>query len=142
MTRKQRVEFRFAIGYSIERFLVFTEVSATPASPLPGLRQDGGRVRPGFQTFPSPSVIDNRGQVSVGRGAGLGVAFSAPEWRQPHSTDKTRKCGVDVTAWWRKHLARRVPGLYAGRLGELEIHLLPAHQRIDRTPVRRTNRRF
>ncbi len=75
-------------------------------------------------------MTGNGGQVSAGRGPVLDVAFSAPSLRQPDSTGKIRKRGVDVTAWWRKHLARRVPGLYADRLGELFrwSRNRPAHQ--------------
>ena len=64
-------------------------------------------------------MISNGERVSAGRGVVLDVAFSAQVWRQPDSTGKIRRCGVDVTAWWREHLARRIPDLYAERLGEL-----------------------
>ena len=64
-------------------------------------------------------MIGNGRRVLARRGAARNATPSAPALQQRDSTDKNGTTGVDVTAWWRKHLARRVPGLYAGRLGEL-----------------------
>ena len=63
-------------------------------------------------------MIGNGERFLAGRRTARETTVSAPALRQRDSTDKNGISGVDVTAWWRRHLARRVPDLYNKRPGE------------------------